>query len=362
MLSSPGEPRTPRTGSSGPLALSPPRCSGTAAGSSPARCSLIQRSATRSLKSNSNSSVFLCVFLLFFFFFLKRLSSTGTPPPPQGIHPPVNPSIDAWIQRKRTRRRHGCGQLCSLGIPKIYTVPEYTDIHIYTRSQNPKRRWEAGTEEKRGLGWGSWGDSPGLDAGLRAPPPPKTPGLGTRQTRAPSAATAGISVGGAPSRHPPRLLWGKSQGLAGTPPPANHDGKGLFRGGSRLAAAAPFVCSCWRGGVKEAQEGLGVALPPPRRGRDVGQQLQPRRGLAAEFSFPRVAPSAVQQSTWRGTFPSVAKRGKKKPKKPTDTDPAGAGHAWLSAGPPPAEALAARFSAGASSARAGWSRGAGSPC
>lgn len=200
-------------------------------------------------------------------------------------------------------------------------------------------------------------------AGCRAPstPPPKTPGFGTRQTRAPSAATAGISVGGALSHRPPRLLWGKSQGLAGTPPPANHDGKGLFRGGSRLAAAAPFVCSCWRGGVKEAQEGLGVALPPPRRGRDVGQQLQPRRGLAAEFSFPRVAPSAVQQSTWRGTFPSVAKRGKKKNQK---THGHRSCRCWARVAfgrPPPAEVLAARFSAGASSARAAWSRGAGSP-
>lgn len=163
---------------------------------------------------------------------------------------------------------------------------------------------------------GELGGQPRAGCGAPSTPPPKTPGFGTRQTRAPSAATAGISVGGALSHRPPRLLWGKSQGLAGTPPPANHDGKGLFRGGSRLAAAAPFVCSCWRGGVKEAQEGLGVALPPPRRGRDVGQQLQPRRGLAAEFSFPRVAASAVQQSTWRGTFPSVAKRGKKKPKNP----------------------------------------------
>lgn len=161
---------------------------------------------------------------------------------------------------------------------------------------------------------GELGGQPRAGCGAPSTPPPKTPGFGTRQTRAPSAATAGISVGGALSHRPPRLLWGKSQGLAGTPPPANHDGKGLF--GSRLAAAAPFVCSCWRGGVKEAQEGLGVALPPPRRGRDVGQQLQPRRGLAAEFSFPRVAASAVQQSTWRGTFPSVAKRGKKKPKNP----------------------------------------------
>lgn len=160
--------------------------------------SLTHRSATRSLESNSDPKVFFLyifpffVCFSFFFLFLKCLSSTGIPPPP-------------------SEAVRGCRETeeCSTARPKISTVPEYTDIHIYTPSPKIPR----GDGGEAGARLGELGG---------CPKPPQNPKTWAQDgCEPPWLPLGGVSVWG--GSVPPPLLaafW--------EIPAATHEGEGLF--------------------------------------------------------------------------------------------------------------------------------------